>query len=108
MYDRGDGAFRAARVPTKWSSHDFVQLGEPARLSAAAEGGAAILRRRPGDACCRRLSLAGAAVDAPDVDRAPRLERIERRALHARTCRQSVRARHERGPAEPAPLPPHG
>ena len=43
-----------------------------------------------------------------DARRAPWLERIERRALHARTRRQGVRARHERRAAEPAQLRRHG
>ena len=64
-------------------------------------------RRRTTRASLARLPLAAASLGASDAHRPARPERIERRALHARHRRESVRPRHERRPPQSAQLRRH-
>src|SRR5437667_12166509 len=98
------GIFHATGVADQRPLDDAVPLGQPAILSAAPAAVAALFRRRRAHAGGRRLSLAAAAVGPADAPRAPWSERIERRALHARARRESLRARHERAAPESAQL----
>src|SRR5882672_8956122 len=85
------GIFHAAAVADQRPLDDALQLGQPAVFSAAAAAVAALFRRGGADARGRRLPLAAAAMGPAHAPRAPWLERVERRALHARPRRESLR-----------------
>ena len=104
MYDRSDGYLRAARIAARRPLDDPLQLGQPAVLSAAARADAALLRRRARCTRPRALSLAAAPMGMPGDHPASRAQRLERRPLHERDCRKSVRARLQRRPAQSAQL----
>src|SRR5258708_25803592 len=103
-----NGFFRPTALAAERPLDDPLQLGQPAVLSTTAGAGAPLFRGRRRHARGRRLSLAPGPLAPADPDRAARAERIERRALHARPRRESVRARYERGAPEPAQLRRHG
>src|SRR5258708_183826 len=103
-----NGFFRPTALAAERPLDDPLQLGQPAVLSTTAGAGAPLFRGRRRHARGRRLSLAPGPLAPADPDRAARAERIERRALHARPRRESVRARYERRAPQSAQLRQYG
>src|SRR5207302_4644397 len=100
LYHVAGGLLRAETVAAWRPRDDVVQLGESATFSAAADAHPTLLRRRRSHARRGRLPLAAQAPRTADARRAARSERLERRALHTRPRRESVRPRHERRAAQ--------